>query len=182
MQEKEIIRQIQAGNKELLRDVVEKYYDEILRFCIYQIKNPAYAYDLTQETFYRFIRNIDTYRHKYLKGYLIAIARNLCVDYWHENLPAEPLEEDTLPEREIPKTGDPDDYEQLEDRLMLAQLLSGIPAEQREVIIMRYYNELKLRDIARILGVNLSTVKSRLRLGIANLKKRSELYDGKRNP
>ena len=91
MQDKEIIRRIQQGNKELLRDVIEKYYDEILRFCIYQIKDPAYACDLTQETFYRFIRCVDTYQYKNLKKYLIAIARNLCVDYWHGNLPTEPL-------------------------------------------------------------------------------------------
>lgn len=94
MQDKEIIRRIQQGNKELLRDVIEKYYDEILRFCIYQIKDPAYACDLTQETFYRFIRCVDTYQYKNLKKYLIAIARNLCVDYWHGNLPTEPLPED----------------------------------------------------------------------------------------
>lgn len=94
LQDKEIIRRIQQGNKELLRDVIEKYYDEILRFCIYQIKDPAYACDLTQETFYRFIRCVDTYQYKNLKKYLIAIARNLCVDYWHGNLPTEPLPED----------------------------------------------------------------------------------------
>ncbi len=181
MQDKEIIRQIQKGHKELLRDVIEKYYDEILRFCMYQIKDPAYAYDLTQETFYRFIRCADTYRYKNLKGYLIAIARNLCVDYWHGTIPEEPLkEEDTPPEDHIRKAQDHDAYEQLEDQMMLAQLLAEIPEEQREVIIMRYYNDLKYKDIAKILGVNLSTVKSRLRLGIINLQKRSETVDGKR--
>lgn len=181
LQDKEIIRRIQQGNKELLRDVIEKYYDEILRFCIYQIKDPAYACDLTQETFYRFIRCVDTYQYKNLKKYLIAIARNLCVDYWHGNLPTEPLpEDDSLQNTEIRDNRNRDDYEHLEDQMMLAQLLSQIPEEQREVIVMRYYSDLKYRDIARILGVNLSTVKSRLRLGIANLQKRSEMYDKKR--
>lgn len=169
MKDKEIIRQIQNGNRNLLNEIIEKYYDEILRFCIYQIRDVASSYDLTQETFLRFIRCVDTYEYRNLKAYLIAIARNLCVDYWRGRIETEQVEEDLRDgtaqmeqERE---------FHQVENQMVLVELLSRIPVEQREVIVMRYYSDLKLSDIARILDVNLNTVKSRLRLGLKNLKK-----------
>lgn len=177
MQDKDIIRQIQHGHKELLSDVIEKYYDEILRFCIYQIKNTASAYDLTQETFCRFICSVDTYKYRNLKGYLLTIARNLCMDYLRENTMTESLTQSAWsgefpPQEPDAASGSADAYKQTEDRMLLSLLLAEIPAEQREVIILRYYHELKYHEIAKILGANLSTVKSRLRLGIQNLQKR----------
>jgi len=55
--------------------------------------------------------------------------------------------------------------------MFLSELLSKLPHEQREAVILRYYNDLKLTEIAKIQGVGLSTVKSRLRLGVERLKK-----------
>lgn len=177
MQDKEIIRQIQHGHKELLQDVIEKYYDEILHFCMYQIKDTANAYDLTQETFCRFIRCVDTYECRNLKGYLLTIARNLCMDYLRKNTVTESLTQteltgDISPQEKDAATNGYNAYKQIEDQMLLTDLLAEIPEEQREVIILRYYHELKYTDIAKILDVKLSTVKSRLRLGIINLQKR----------
>lgn len=166
MTDKEIIKQIQSGRKELLHDVIERYYDDILRFCIYQLRDVSYAYDLTQETFYRFIRCVDTYQYKNLKAYLVQIARNLCVDYWHDKTDMIDIEY-----QEIKVQDDRRPLEQIENEMVLTELLAKLPLEQREVIIMRYYSDLKLTDIAGILNVNLSTIKSRLRLGLKALKK-----------
>lgn len=169
MKDKELIRQIQNGNKELLNDIVQKYYDEILRFCIYQIKDAASSYDLTQETFLRFIRCVDTYECRNLKAYLIAIARNLCLDYWHGKLLTEPMED--YRQKEAAWKEPEREFDRVENQMVLVELLSRIPVEQREVLVMRYYSDLKLSDIAKILGVNINTVKSRLRLGLKHLKK-----------
>lgn len=63
-----------------------------------------------------------------------------------------------------------DGYARAEDRMLLEELLSHLPTEQREVILLRFYGNLKLSEITEILGVNLSTVKSRLRLGLKKMK------------
>lgn len=76
--ERELIRQIKAGKKELLEDVIAHYYDEILRYVIWQIRDPESACDLTQEVFCRFIRRVDRYEYRNLRAYLYAAARNLC--------------------------------------------------------------------------------------------------------
>ncbi len=82
--ERELIRQIKAGKKELLEDVIAHYYDEILRYVIWQIRDAESACDLTQEVFCRFIRRVDRYEYRNLRAYLYAAARNLCVDYWND--------------------------------------------------------------------------------------------------
>lgn len=165
MKDKKLIQQIQKGNKELLNIVIEKYYDEILHFCIYHIKDVSASYDLTQETFYRFLRSVDHYEFRNLKGYLLTIARNLCVDYWKGKIATEPFEDSGE------KGSGVDEYEKIENQVVLVEMLSRIPENQREVIVLRFYSEMKFSDIAKILGVNISTVKSRLRLGIRSLQK-----------
>lgn len=86
MEDKELIYKIQHGNKELLEILIEKYYDDIYRFCYYKTGNSSLSYDLTQETFLKLIKYIGTYKHKgKFKSYLITIAMNVCNTYFDEN-------------------------------------------------------------------------------------------------
>lgn len=84
MEDRELIRKIHRGQKQYLNEIAEKYYDDIYRFCCYQTGNRQESYDLAQETFLRFIRYVDQYRYQNLKGYLITIARNVCMDYFRK--------------------------------------------------------------------------------------------------
>ena len=122
---------------------------------------------MTQETFLKFIKYVESYQSLNLKGYLLTIARNLCRNYFREKSPA------FVREREIPEEmgKEEEGFDRVHDRLVLKELLARLPEEQREVIILRYYHELKLSEISRISGVKLSTVKTRLRLATAAMKK-----------
>lgn len=86
MEDKELIYKIQHGNKELLEILIEKYYDDIYRFCYYKTGNSSLSYDLAQETFLKLIKYIGTYKHRgKFKSYLITIAMNVCNTYFDEN-------------------------------------------------------------------------------------------------
>ena len=80
--DKELIHMVHSGDKEALNIIINKYYDDIYRFCYYLTGHETDSYDITQEVFIKFIRYSDTYRYKNLKGYLLIIARNLCYDYF----------------------------------------------------------------------------------------------------
>ena len=67
MNDRTLIWKIQQGQKELLNEIAEKYYDDIYRFCCYLTGQSQDAYDLAQETFLRFIRYVDRYRYRNLK-------------------------------------------------------------------------------------------------------------------
>lgn len=85
MDDRELVRRVQAGQKEYLNEIAEKYYDDIYYFCCYQTGSRVDAYDLAQDTFLRFIRYVDGYRYRNLKGYLLTIAMNLCRNYQRGN-------------------------------------------------------------------------------------------------
>lgn len=165
MTDKELIHKVHNGDKEALNIIVEKYYDEIYRFCVYLTGNDTESYDIVQETFLKFIKYVDSYRYKNLKGYLLIIARNSCYDYFRHK-------KEILWIEEIAENGQEDLHiRDVEADLLLRQALMKIVPEQREVIILHIYEELKFGEISKMLGCNLSTVKSRYFQGIKKLKR-----------
>lgn len=82
MTDKELMQKVYSGNQEALSDLIELYYADIFRFCLYMVRSEDDAYDITQETFLKFIKYSSAYRQHNLKGYLLTIARNLCFSYF----------------------------------------------------------------------------------------------------
>ncbi|MCM1143858.1 MAG: RNA polymerase sigma factor [Blautia sp.] len=165
MTDRELIRKVHNGSKEALTMIVQKYYDEIYRFCFFLTGQETDSYDIAQEVFLKFIRYADSYQYRNLKGYLLIIARNLCYDFFRHK-------KDVLSMEEIAETGEEDRGLKLaEEKMLLQEALMEIAPEQREVVILRIYEELSFREIAKMLGCNLSTAKSRYRLGIEKLRR-----------
>lgn len=167
MTDKELIQKVHSGDREALGMVVEQYYDDIYRFCLYMIHDENDAYDLTQEVFLKFIKYGSSYQHNNLKGYLLTIARNICFNYFRNKKEAFPVfemsnvEEISMIQKE---------YNEVEMSMWFVEILSRLSDEIREVIILRIYEELKFREIAKIMGSSISTAKSRFRLGVKHLK------------
>lgn len=166
MTDKELIQKVHSGDKESLEAVIQKYYDEIYRFCLYLTGEETDSYDIVQEVFLKFIRHVDSYRYQNLKGYLLIIARNSCYDYFRSK-------RETVCIEEMEETGKEDmEMMRVEDELLLRQALIGISTEQREVILLRIQGGFRYTEIAKMLGCNLSTVKSRYFQGIRKLNRR----------
>ena len=78
-----LIRAMRAGDDGAIESFVRKYYPDIYRYCLRRLPSPADAEDLTQETFERFFRGFEGYRHRgKAKNYLYIIAGNLCADFY----------------------------------------------------------------------------------------------------
>ena len=117
MSDRKLLKKVRDGDKEALSDIVKQYYADIFRFCLYMIQNEEDSYDITQETFLKFMKYGTSYQRNNLKG-----------------------------------------------------LLNRLFQEVREVIILRAYEELKFKDIAKMMNCSLSTAKSRYRIGIQQMK------------
>lgn len=91
MDERQWIHAIQRGDRRYLQDIAEKYYDDIYRFCAFQTGSREEAYDMAQETFLRFIRYVEGYHDRNLKGYLLTIAMNVCRDHLRQRSREEAL-------------------------------------------------------------------------------------------
>ena len=150
-----LLHRMRNGDDQAIEDFVRKYYPRVLRYCHLHIQDFGFAEDLTQETFARFFRTLSQYQH-YGKAanYLYVIAGNLCRDY-HKKPEAIPMEE--LPEQPVYQ------MEALDLRMDVHQALEQLSPELREVTILYFFQDLKLKEIARILGIGLPLVKYRIR-------------------
>ncbi|BDF33908.1 RNA polymerase sigma factor [Lachnospiraceae bacterium] len=146
-----------------------QYYDEIFRFAYYMTGSEDAACDCTQETFLRLIRFYDTYVEKRkFKAWLFRIARNVCYDYFRRQKEV-PSEDVTL--GRMPDKAETDrNLRHLERGQVIRAALEKLPRMQRDVVILRFYHELSIKEIAIITDSKIPTVKSRLRQSIGKLR------------
>lgn len=159
LRDSERIRRIRGGEKELLNELFEQYYDEIFRYCMCLTGEREAAYDCTQDTFLKLLRYLDSYQEQEkFKSWLYRIARTTCMDYFRRQKNRGFLGE-LLEEPPVEESG----FKRLEEKDQVERALKALSMEQREVVVLFYYNECKLREIAKVLDVPLSTVKSRMK-------------------
>lgn len=185
MSDRKLLKKVRDGDKEALSDIIKQYYADIFHFCLYMIQNEEDSYDITQETFLKFMKYGTSYQRNNLKGYLLTIARNCCFDYQQrkketgKNLRSYEAENENGRLKisanmqnihQYPDICGTDKMKEMEDYLYLKGLLNRLSQEVREVIILRIYEELKFKDIAKMMNCSLSTAKSRYRIGIQQMK------------
>lgn len=164
--DEELIRQIRAGDEEAADILVKRYYTDILRYCKRHIIDQNLAEDATQETFYRVFRSLMRYQDKErFRAWLYMIARNICIDENRKQKNTIPLELEDIGEESS-------EIHQIENSDEIEQLLSVLPEEQREAILLYFEDELTYREIGKILGIPARTVQSRVKNGIKAIKKR----------
>ena len=162
-----LILQMKQGNEKAFDKFVRKYYAEILSYCRYHCLDQAEAEDLTQETFLRFMENIASYQHiGKAKNYLYVIAGNLCKNY-AKKWKAESLEQEILERVPVSDGG----ILRKEKRMDVEQALGRLTPELREVILLIYFGDCKLKEVADILQIGLPLVKYRHKRAKEELKK-----------
>jgi RNA polymerase sigma-70 factor (ECF subfamily) len=161
----------------LLDRLIEQYQHRLFRYLLFLTGNPALAEDFFQETWIRVLERGDQYNAKSrFESWLFAIARNLVVDASRRKKLTS-LEGLADPESNQPFEP-PDERAASALQLLLAReneravqvSLLKIPAYYREVLLLRFHEELGLEEIAAVLSTPISTVKSRLYRGLAALK------------
>lgn len=166
--EDELIRQIQQGRQECLDELIELYYPAILRYCLWHMPDAESARDAAQETFLKLIRFIGRYKHRgQFRAFLYRIAANACIDVRRSLPAAETLPEETMQVLCQPESG----YQAAEDRQLLAAAFAGLQPEQRELILLRYGQELTLREIAAVTGLPLRTAQTRLSRSVKKMRR-----------
>ena len=158
------------GNRAAGDELVGMYYADIYRYCRWHTKNQQQAEDATQEVFLKFFRYVDKYRDRgALKAFLYRIAENTCRDYakrkcnstevsWMEDESREPSFEEVR-------------FSEIESVQNFYVLIENLPEEQRELVILRYGQDLTMREISGITGLKLRTVQSRLRSALSKIEK-----------
>ena len=163
-----LVRKMRQGNEEAFDVFVRKYYGEILSYCRFRCFDAESAEDLTQETFLRFFANLSEYRHMgKAKNFLYTVAGNLCRDFYKKKKDV-PMDGEGL-EAQAP-LGE-DSLEPVLDRAVIRAALLKLPEEFREMIVLHYFQGMKIAEAAEVIGVRVSLAKYRLREAKAQLKR-----------
>lgn len=164
--EDEIFEQLKSGNRDAVEELVQLYYGEILVYCRYHVPDPGMAEDAVQETFLKVFRYLDRYRHKgKFRAFLYQVAANTCVDLCRKTRSNGLLPEISYRDKGLGEEEDKEDF---------LLLLSCLPDDLREIVFLRFSQELKLREIGQVLNLPLRTVQSRLRKALKLLEKEME--------
>jgi RNA polymerase sigma-70 factor (ECF subfamily) len=176
-----IAQGLKKQNPELLDQLIELYQHRLLRYLLFLTGKREVAEDLFQETWMRVLLRGAQYNGKArFDTWLFTIARNLVIDLSRKRTMAslDEMSEGGEDERpfEIAVSGPSplDQFQSRENCAEVGEVLLKLDSAYREVLVLRFYEELSLDEIATVTRAPLSTVKSRLYRGLAALKPEME--------
>lgn len=165
-----LIKEIKNGNKNALDILVKDHYNLVFSYVYKKIGDYHMSYDITQEIFIKVIKNIKKYKHKStFINWVLRIAVNHCNDFYRSNKNKELIPIDDF----FDLQSSSDTHKEWLDKVdaeVISKLVLTLPDYQRDVIILRFYNKLKFKEIALITKSKEATVKSRYRQGLNRLK------------
>lgn len=177
--DEELFVRIQKGDKASLEALVNRYHPIIFRF-IYRITSDYHlAEDLSQEVFVKLIKFKNQYKsNKPFKTWIFTIASNTCKDYYKSSYYKHNIKSDDIDNVEIEDNSMnvTDIFEYRLQHKEVMERIQSLPLELKKVIILRFYEDLKLEEIAEVLGIPPGTVKTRLYSGLKRLKGQAEQY------
>ena len=169
LNEQKIIKECQQGNLEGFGALYDFYIKKIYNFIYYKVHHRESAEDLTSKTFFKALEKIGTYdvKQKFFSAWLYRIARNVVIDHFRT----------AKPETDIADvwglSSDQDFNRDLDLKNALGKVdgyLKKLSAEQREIMIMRVWDDLSYREIAVILGKSEAACKMIFSRTLAKLK------------
>ena len=169
MSDEKLMQRYAKGDAKAFDQLYARHRAPLYRYFIRQVNDPATANDLYQGAWEKIIKA----RNKYhpaspFKVWMYRVAHNHLIDHYRRIRPTDPVEPDTLSDRQSDVTEAVIESEQKE---MLRAGIGALPPEQRNTLLLELESGLKMKEIAEVTGVGRETVKSRLRYAVNYLKR-----------
>jgi len=169
-----VVQRILTGEKDAYEFIVKKYQARAYRAALGWVGNSADALDMSQEAFvkaYRALRRYDTGRSFF--AWFYVILRNTCFNFLRKRKRMRTVCLDYVPEREVATE---DEGKRAEVKRQVWRAIAALPDGIREVMVLKYFEEMSYREIADAVGCPMGTVMSRLYYGRKKLKQALEGY------
>jgi RNA polymerase sigma-70 factor, ECF subfamily len=173
----ELARGLRQRDPDLLDSLIEQFRFRLFRYLLYLTNHRESAEEIFQETWVRVIERGHQYNRKWkFEAWLFIIARNLVIDHQRRRQPryvdllSDENEERALEPQDAAKPSAFDLLAQREEGERMGAALAGLPAIYREVLVLRFQEDLTLEEIAAIVGAPLPTIKSRLYRGLEAMR------------
>lgn len=144
----------------LFQQIYEEFYDKVLSYIRARVKDPNTAEDLTSDVFFKCYKNIERYdaSKAAVSTWVFTITNNTLKNYYRDRKPTASI--DNMEGFEIPYEDDFDHAMRLDEiRKYLDQALAELDEVKRKILLMRYYDDMKTKDIADALGMTPSNVR-----------------------
>ena len=182
MTDEELVVCYAQGNNAAFDTLLGRYKSSVYSYIYYIVQDKELAEDIFQETFVKVIMTIKQGRYTEngkFKAWIMRIAHNLIIDYFRQERNENVVSNDEV---EVDLFNNIKLCEgTVEDRLVRRQVLSDVrnlvkhlPDNQREVLEMRYYQDLSFKEIAEKTGVSINTALGRMRYAILNMRRMAE--------
>ena len=182
--DEELVRFFMEGRNEAFDVLLQRHQNRLYSYISYIVRNRDMADDLFQETFVKAITTLRQGRYQEsgkFYAWLTRIAHNLLIDQFR-NERSEVLIYDEDAERAwhaCARMADLSHESELVTEQVLRdvrRLMDHLPAPQREVVYMRFYQDLSFKEISEITGVSINTALGRMRYAILNMRRMAEAH------
>ena len=168
------------GNDCAFDVLMKRYESKVFSYILFSVKNQELAEDLFQDVFVKVVVRLRNGKYQEtgkFQAWLMRVAHNLVIDHFRK-VPEETIisnddSETDLFNDPVLAVNENREQEMIDQQLVadVKYLISRLPENQRQVLTMRYYEELSFKEIAEITNCSINTALGRMRYAIINLKK-----------
>lgn len=175
-----LIQKAQKGDKESFSKLYQHFYKKIYRYLFFQIRDEELCKDFCQDTFvkaWKSLAHFSIRKNGTFQAFLFTIARNLVIDHARKKKEVKIEEFESIPEEERL-------YEDIASKEEVAQVrmaLDKLTEEERQIIVLKYFEEMSGEEIAKVLSMKEGAVRVRIHRIIEKLKIYYEIDYGRKN-
>lgn len=160
------VKQAKKGNKKAFQDLLEAEKEKLYKMAYLYMKNEADALEAFQETVYKALVSIQQLREEqYFSTWLARILINTCKDLLKKKSRVILMEREVLEDRTSP-------YMPEDGSSELLELIKGLDEKYKTVLMLRYYRDYSVKQIAELLECPEGTVKTNIHRGIGQLREK----------
>ncbi|GAB6009396.1 RNA polymerase sigma factor [Dysgonomonas reticulitermitis] len=183
--DEQLVSDYSNGNNLAFDILLDRHKQVVYSYIYFAVRNRELTEDIFQETFIKAIVTIKQGRYTEtgkFRAWISRIAHNLIIDHFRQKKNENTVSNDEAP---VDLLNNPslcdgtveDEIVRLQITSDIHKLISFLPDSQREVLEMRYYQDLSFKEIAEQTGVSINTALGRMRYAILNIRRMAEEYD-----
>ncbi len=178
----ELIQRFIKGEQSCFEQLIHRHKNKVFAYISLYIRDQALAEDLFQDTFMKVIQSVKAGKYydngKFL-SWVMRIAHNLIIDHFRKvkqmnTISNDDYESDIFNSKKFADATVEDDMIKRQIQKDVRKMISLLPEDQREVVILRHYAGLSFKEIAEITDVSINTALGRMRYALINMRKLME--------
>lgn len=179
LSDEQLIASYALGNNEAFDKLLLRHKLRLYNYIYQIVRDEDLADDIFQETFIKVITTVKQGRYNDMgkfAAWVTRIARNLAIDSFRAeksegSISTDDTNVDVLNRREFAERNIEDDMIELQTEADIRALVDKLPDNQKEVLTLRFYNDLSFKEIAQLTNVSINTALGRMRYAILNLRR-----------